>query len=82
MSMLDVSPLLQIEPIDIDFGRLNFQHGERSTYPPSFTIAIDGRHAIRDSFVTFRFKGTLPTDLVLKVPLTYGSVHQLLGKSK
>lgn len=82
---LPPSPTLQIEPIHIDFGRFSFQTGEmsmRHTYPPSFTIVIDGHRAIQESFVTFEFKGILPTHLVYEVPLTQGSLHYPIGRSK
>ena len=76
---------LQIEPIHVDFGRFNFQTGEMNichTYPPSFTIVIDGHRAIQESFATFEFKGTLPTRLVYEIPLTYESRHHPLERSK
>ena len=40
------------------------------TYPPKFTIVVDGQRATKDSLAVFQFKGTAPTGLVYEIPLT------------
>lgn len=39
------------------------------TYPPNFTIVVDGQRATKDSVAVFQFKGTIPPGLVFEIPL-------------
>ena len=41
------------------------------TYPPNFTIAVNGHRALRNTVVQFTFKGgvtTLETEVALMIP--------------